>query len=227
MNKVFSYSGRDNLDAMSFAKKYNKHIYTWLSQGLVEGGSVLDFGAGHGEFFNRFQVENTNIIGIEPDLSMHQYYKNKNIYQSIDKVEKRFNLIYSVNVLEHIQDDEAIVKILKNYLIDKNSTIKIFVPARQELFSAMDKKVGHYRRYSKYQLEKLFVDNGYVVKSCRYFDSLGYFAAFIYKYVNKSGDINKEGIKIYDKYVFPLNFVTDKIFCQFIGKNIMLEASRK
>ena len=227
MNQAFSYTGRDNLDAMSYAINYNNYIYSWLSKNLKKDDSILDFGSGHGEFFKRFQVENANIIGIEPDLSMHQYYKNKNIYQSIDKVEKRFNLIYSVNVLEHIQDDEAIVKILKDYLVDQESIVKIFVPARQELFSSMDRKVGHFRRYSKSQLEKLFVDNGYKIKTCRYFDSLGYFAAFIYKYVNKSGDINKEVIKIYDKYIFPLNFVTDKIFCQFIGKNIMLEASRK
>ena len=51
--------------------------------------------------------------------------------------------------------------------------------------------------------------------------------AFVDKYLNKSGDINKHGIKIYDKYIFPLNFIADKIFCKFIGKNIMLEASRK
>ena len=91
----------------------------------------------------------------------------------------------------------------------------------------MDRKVGHYRRYSKSQLEKLFIDNGYKVKTCRYFDSLGYFAAFIYKFVNKSGDINKHGVKIFDKYIFPMNFIADKIFCRFFGKNIMLEASRK
>ena len=227
MSKVFSYTGRDNLDAMSFAKKYNNHIYTWLSQGLVEDGSVLDFGAGHREFFNRFQNDKVSAEAIEPDLSMHQYYPNKVIHQSIEEVEKKFNLIYSVNVLEHIYDDEAVVKLFKNYLIDKNSTIKIFVPARQELFSAMDKKVGHYRRYSKYQLEKLFVDNGYVIKSCHYFDSLGYFAAFIYKFVNKDGNISKRGIVLYDTYALPLSIIADKIFCRFFGKNIILEASLK
>jgi hypothetical protein len=227
LNQSFSYTGRDNLEAMSYAINYNNSIYSWLSENLKIEDSILDFGSGHGEFFNRFQDENTDIVGIEPDLSMHQYYKKKNIYKSIDKVEKSFSLIYSVNVLEHIQDDEAIVKILKNYLVDEKSIVKIFVPARQELFSSMDRKVGHFRRYSKSQLEKLFVDNGYEVKTCRYFDSLGYFATLVYKYLNKSGDINKHGIKIYDKYIFPLNFIADKIFCKFIGKNIMLEASRK
>ncbi|MBT5399878.1 class I SAM-dependent methyltransferase [bacterium] len=227
MKQAFSYTGRDNLDAMSYALNYNNYIYSWLSKNLKRDDSVLDFGSGHGEFFNRFQDDNFSAVAIEPDLSMHQFYKNKTIYQSIDKVKRRFDLIYSVNVLEHVQDDEAIVKIFKDYLVDEESIVKIFVPARQELFSAMDRKVGHYRRYSKSQLEKLFIDNGYKVKTCRYFDSLGYFAAFIYKFVNKSGDINKHGVKIFDKYIFPMNFIADKIFCRFFGKNIMLEASRK
>ena len=224
MNQIFSYTGRDNLDAMSHAKNYNSYIHAWLSKGLRQGAVVLDFGSGHGEFFNRFQENSIDITAIEPDTSMYKYYRDPKPLQSINKVDTTFNLIYSINVLEHIEDDELIVKTFKEYLSDSDSTIKIFVPARQELYSSMDRKVGHYRRYSKNQLIKLFVDNGYEVKACRYFDSLGYFAALAYKFINKSGDINRQGVKIYDKYVFPLNFIADKIFCQFFGKNIMLEA---
>ena len=119
MTKSFAYSGRDNLEAMSYAINYNNSIYSWLSENLENEDSILDFGSGHGEFFNRFRVENANIIGIEPDLSMHRHYKNNKIYQSIDKVDKSFSLIYSVNVLEHIENPVKVIEEL--YRITANN----------------------------------------------------------------------------------------------------------
>ena len=225
MNKSFEYSGRDNLDVMSLAKNYNNEIYQWLASGLSKKNSVLDYGAGQGEFFNRFKIICPKTYALEPDSSMHICYNKNQVFESLIDINEKFNLIYSVNVFEHIPDDKLIVNQLKHYLKNDNSIIRIFVPARQELYSAMDKKVGHYRRYSKTQLKELFYKNGYKVHSCKYFDFLGYFAAFAYKYINKSGDIDSKGLVFYDKYVFPISLFLDKFFSYFIGKNLILEAS--
>jgi len=225
MNNSFEYSGRDNLDIMSFATKYNNTIFEWLSNNLLIEHSVLDFGAGQGEFFNRFKTDYQKTFALEPDSSMHSYYKTNKVYDSLTDINEKFNLIYSVNVFEHLPDDKLIVNQLKNYLKSDNSMIKIFVPARQELYSSMDKKVGHYRRYSKRQLKELFSTNGYKVHSCKYFDFLGYFAAFAYKFLNSSGDIDSKGLVFYDKYIFPISLFLDKFFSHFIGKNLILEAS--
>jgi hypothetical protein len=224
MSKVFKYSGRDNLDVMSLAKNYNASIFKWLSSDLDGSCLILDYGSGKGEFFSRF---GENIFAIEPDIDMHVHYPDNRIFSSIDQLENKFNLIYSVNVLEHIKDDALIVNQFKNYLVNKESVVKIFVPARQELYSAMDAKVGHYRRYSKKQIEKLFLENGYIVKSCHYFDFLGYFAAAIYKILGKSGDINPKSLIFYDKYIFPISLFLDKFFSRFVGKNIVIEVMLK
>lgn len=224
MNKVFKYSGRDNLDVMSLANNYNSSIFKWLSSNLESNSLILDFGSGKGEFFNRFSE---NIYAVEPDVEMHMHFPEKFIFSSIDQLEHKFNLIYSVNVLEHIKDDSLIIEKFKSYLLDDESIVKIFVPARQELYSSMDAKVGHYRRYSKKQIEKLFLEAGYEVKSCYYFDFLGYFAAAIYKILGKSGDINPKSLMFYDKYIFPLSLFLDKFFCRYLGKNIVIEAMLK
>jgi hypothetical protein len=91
----------------------------------------------------------------------------------------------------------------------------------------MDKKFGNYHSYSKYLLEKLFVNNEYIVKSCRYFDFLGYFASLVYKLMKKDGNISKHGITLYERYALPLDFIADKIFYRFFGKNIILETFLK
>ena len=227
MSKDFVYTGRDNLDVMSYAKKYNDYIFMWLKKDLKNGDKILDFGSGHGEFFNRFDKNKYSLKAVEPDLNMHEQYPTNSIHESIEELKMNFDLIYSVNVLEHIYDDQEVIQLFKKYLKDHNSSLKIFVPARQELFSEMDKKVGHYRRYSKSQLEKLFIENGYKVKSCYYFDSIGYFAALAYKLFNKDGNINKGGIFFYDRFIFPLSILFDKLLRHFIGKNIILEVSLK
>lgn len=225
MNNSFEYLGRDNLDVMSLAKNYNNSIYKWISKDLLKEHSVLDFGAGQGEFFNRFKIACHKAYALEPDSSMHDYYQSSNVFVSLTGINEKFNLIYSVNVFEHILDDKLIVNQLRSYLKSDNSKIRVFVPARQELYSAMDKKVGHHRRYSKTQLKELFSKSGYTVHSCRYFDFLGYFAAFAYKYINSNGDIDSKGLVFYDKYIFPVSLFLDKLFSYFIGKNLILEAS--
>jgi len=223
----FKYSGRDNLDVMSLAINYNNSIYRWLSSDITSHSVVLDFGSGQGEFFNRFNACYSSVYAVEPDINMHNFFPVGYVFSAIEKINKKFDLIYSVNVLEHIKDDVLVINKFKKYLSTKESIIKIFVPARQELYSDMDKKVGHYRRYSKKQIEKLFLENGYIVKSCHYFDFLGYFAAAIYKILGKSGDINPKSLIFYDKYIFPVSLFLDKFFSRFIGKNIVIEVMLK
>mgnify|MGYP003754876539 FL=1 len=223
----FKYSGRDNLDVMSLATNYNDSIYKWLSSNISSDSVVLDFGSGQGEFFNRFNAYYSSVYAVEPDINMHNFFPSDCIFSSIEKVNRKFDLIYSVNVLEHIEDDALVINKFKKYLLTKDGVVKIFVPARQELYSDMDAKVGHYRRYSKKQIERLFIESGYKVKSCRYFDFLGYFATAIYKILGKNGDINPKSLIFYDKYIFPISLLFDKLFSNFIGKNIVLEVTLK
>jgi len=212
---------------MSLAKNYNSSIYKWLSKGVNKKSAVLDYGAGQGEFFYRFEQYYESVIAVEIDSEMHALFPDRRVFSSIKELKKEFNLIYSVNVLEHIKDDASAVNSFKEYLKNKDSVIKVFVPARQELYNEMDAKVGHYRRYSKGQLKKIFHDNGYDVVSCRYFDFLGYFATALYKILGKGGEINPKSLIIYDKYIFPVSLLFDKLFSNFVGKNLILEATLK
>ena len=136
------YMGRDNLDIMHEAKLYNDYIFKWIQT----DGKVLDFGAGNGEFCNRFGLG--NIIAIEVDDILKETIKCP-VYTSINDLKYNdFDLIYSLNVLEHIENDSDIVDDLKS-LLKKGGIVKILVPARQEIYSSMDKKVGHFRRYER------------------------------------------------------------------------------
>jgi len=224
MNNSFEYSGHDNLEIMSLAKKYNQTIFDWLSQGQSSSHRVLDFGSGHGEFFFRFVEQDYPTTAVELDESVHSIYPDGQVFADLAMAEGPFELVYSVNVLEHIEDESIVLKEIREKIQAVNGRVKIFVPARQELYSSMDEKVGHYRRYSRRQLIDLFEENGFVVTSCRYFDFIGYFASLVYKFIASSGDISAGGLVTYDRYIFPVSRLLDRLFQRVIGKNLILEA---
>ena len=83
-------------------------------------------------------------------------YKNKSKFKILDKINnQKFDLIILADVLEHIKKDKKVIEKLSNNL-KHNGQILITVPAYQFLFSMKDITLGHYRRYNKTQILKLF-----------------------------------------------------------------------
>jgi predicted SAM-dependent methyltransferase len=219
----FSSEGKENLDIMHLAVKYNQKIFDFFSKDTDEKTMKLDFGAGFGEFCNRFDNGSNNIEAVEIDESMHFSIKCK-IYQSLDETDKKFDFIYTSNVLEHIKDDNKIVELFYEKL-NTGGTVRVFLPAKMSIYSKMDEVVGHYRRYEKKSLIKLFEDAGFEVNYCHFFDSLGFFASYIYNKINKTGVVDKHSIIFYDKFLFPISLLADELgFKYIVGKNLMLEA---
>jgi SAM-dependent methyltransferase len=218
------YVGKDNLDLMSLAENYNAEIRRWLIKGLRPSAEILDFGAGKGEFCNR--LTDFSVTAVEIDQHLHQYITCP-VKQDLSDVIQSFDMIYSINVLEHIEDDAAIVSQWFEHL-RHGGTVKILVPARQEIFSIMDKTVGHIRRYSRPDLIALFRSSHFEVISCRYFDFIGYFASFLFKVLNRNNVFNERSMVIYDRGVFPVSTLLDAMtFGQIIGKNLLLEACKQ
>jgi hypothetical protein len=66
----------------------------------------------------------------------------------------------------------------------------------------MDKKVGHYRRYTQAELKQKFEQAGLVVEDCRYADFLGFFASLFFKLLpDQSGIPNIRCIKFYNRFL--------------------------
>jgi hypothetical protein len=90
----------------------------------------------------------------------------------------------------------------------------------------MDRAVGHVRRYRKRELRELVLGAGFRVTDCRYVDSLGFFAALAYRAVSRSGRLRPASVERYDRFVFPLSRVVDRLAARWVGKNLLLEARR-
>jgi len=83
----------------------------------------------------------------------------------------KFDSIYLLDVLEHIDDQVEILKSAQNYLT-QSGKIFVTVPAFEFLWSPHDEFVHHVRRYTKVGLKKILEDAGYKVERISYFNSI-------------------------------------------------------
>lgn len=227
-----SYAGANELwVGEQYLTKYNTDLVSLFTVALSKSPDVLEFGAGIGTLARIWRDKNGSkpeCLEIDPVLRSEIISRGFTCYDSISSVEKKFSGIYTSNVLEHIEDDVDVMKMLHNLLRDQ-CNIAIYVPAFMCLYSDLDAYVGHYRRYSKVELcEKLRKANFSIV-SCEYVDSIGFFAWAYTKIKRKSSKKlgGERQLLFYDRYLYPLSRFLDYIgFKYFFGKNIFVVAKK-
>lgn len=220
-----SYSGHENLLAMQQAKNYNHFLDCLIKKNSNGARNVMDFGAGIGLFAKQASAWAKNLICIESDLKQIEVLKQGGyevLANLAEAPEGFFDYIYTLNVLEHIQDDLAVLHQLKTRL-KVGGTLLIYVPAMPSLYSSMDSLVGHCRRYTKKELSEKVELAGFAIKSVSYEDPLGALATLLYKHFGKSsGEINLLALKIFDRIIFPISRILNFVTNPFFGKNILM-----
>jgi SAM-dependent methyltransferase len=202
---------------------YNYHITQLISNYLSPTSKILDFGAGIGTLSKLFDLK-FNIDCLEVDESNRKKILRNKSYASLADCKKKYDVIYSSNVLEHIEDDLKIIKEIRERLSNEGLLI-LYLPAHSLLYSQMDKSLGHFRRYDKKKLVSNLQDLKFKIIEVRYCDSLGFFAALLMKYqkMEREALANKKIMTFYDKFITPLSIFLDKLFFKhIIGKNIFV-----
>lgn len=222
-----AYTGTDNLEVMAKAKNYNEYLLNLIIQGQSSTADMVDFGAGIGIYAQMLLDKGYRVQCIEPDTSLAGKLSaaGLSVNDSIGQL-NGIEYLYSLNVLEHIEDDFSTVCEIFDHL-NVGGKVFVYVPAFMVLYTSMDKQVGHFRRYTKNQIVGLFERAGFTLDEARYADSLGFFVTLIFKWFgNNSGDINPIALKIYDRFIFPISRVCDLMFSRFFGKNVMIRAHK-
>lgn len=229
MNQI-EYNGRDNLEAMQEAKNYNRFLLDLILSSARNDDSLVDFGAGSGTFALPLWKNGYRVTCVETDpvLSASLSGRGLHVVSSLELLEDdSIDYLYSLNVLEHIEDDDAAAKLWFRKL-RPGGRLLVYVPAFQILYSSMDRKVGHFRRYTKQTLNVKLVQAGFEINEIRYADSLGYLAALLYKALdNGRGDVNLHMLKQYDEWIFPLSRFFDRAAFPFAGKNVYACAAKR
>jgi len=224
------YSGSENLEVMAEAVNYNRFLSALVKRHASGAKTCLDFGAGIGTFAKTLRQDDVVIHCVEPDSSQAQRLLEERfiVYPSLEDCPlDSFDYVYSLNVLEHIENDVEALKALHSRL-RPGGRLLIYVPAFPSLYSSMDKMVGHFRRYRSAELNEILSRAGFTVTDVRYCDSLGFFASLAFKWLGASnGKINKRALTIYDRLFFPLSRFVDLFVSRFFGKNVLALAYRQ
>lgn len=232
------YSGSQELfDSEEGLAGYNLDVVKKLAIGLGidrNGGgltsNVLEFGAGTGALAEVWRSEfalDPICIEIDPELIRILQFKGFKTYDDIGNLSSDIHFIYISNVLEHIEDDVKALRAIREKM-KQGGKIAIYVPALPILFSDLDRNVGHFRRYKKRELINKVKLAGYEIEECYYNDCVGVLASLTLRllgYKNKIGLGSKKSLLFYDKYVYPVSKILDRIaFKYVIGKNLFLFA---
>ena len=140
--------------------------------GDIKVPEVLDVGAGSGIFARQLLDNNfcDSAVCVDPFYSQEseELHNSKKIkfVKSQDKTTQK--LILMMDVLEHVEDDVALLKSYTDTMPDDGKVL-ITVPAFQFMWSGHDVFLEHYRRYTIKSMEDVIAKAGLKPVKSRYF----------------------------------------------------------
>ena len=150
-----------------------KQKFLLLNSFKSSSKSVLDFGAGTGDFLKVCKNNNWEVLGIEPSLEARENAAKKGIYLKenlLDVGNKKFDVITLWHVLEHVENLKNTIKFLKGLLLP-GGRIVVAVPNYKsydaefykEYWAAYDVP-RHLWHFSQKAIRKLFLEAEMVVE---------------------------------------------------------------
>jgi SAM-dependent methyltransferase len=223
------YSGRENLETMSAAVRYNGWLTKLVARHAGSCRRLLDFGAGNGTFAANLAALGYDVLAVEPDAALRSAIAARGIavVEALASVPPAsFAFAYTLNVLEHIDDDDSVMRAL-HATLRPGGVLLVYVPALPLLMTSMDRAVGHVRRYRRAELRTKLAAAGFEPVRLRYADSLGFFATLAFKAADPGdGRIRLRPLILYDRAVFPLSRRLDAITGRWFGKNLYAVARK-
>jgi hypothetical protein len=161
------------------------------------------------------------LVAVEPDprfSSKHrELYPRHNLVEgTIDAVPPGtdWNAIVSVNVLEHIEHDEAELAKYAALLRSAGGHLCILIPARPEIYAPIDKDFGHFRRYTKPELRRKLEEAGFKITRLHYYNCVGYFAWWANFCLLKKRGFEPAKVRAYDRLIFPVVHAIESRVCR-------------
>tara|TARA_B100000131_G_C18107579_1_gene608478 strand:- start:1753 stop:2430 length:678 start_codon:yes stop_codon:yes gene_type:complete len=216
------------LESIEKLHNYNSYIFEKIyNKGISK--EILDFGCGYGTFIDYLKKKfNLEIIGYEinPEAIEKLNTKRINTISSLEKNKENFDYIVSLNVLEHIKNDEKTIEDL-NFLLKDSGILILYLPHSMKIWTDLDELVGHYRRYTRKDLFTKLEQAGFNIISWEYVDFIGWIALYLSKLLRINLNYEEKRLIKYDKYIFKFLKYLDVLFKYFVGKNILVVCRKK
>jgi glycosyltransferase involved in cell wall biosynthesis len=206
----YADAGKVALDALEQAPRFNQWMYDAIHPFL--GKRLVELGSGRGNLSKLLRheretlltdyrpeylaelseatdcLENVRVAAL--DLTQANQFEVLRQYQP--------DTVVCLNVLEHIQDDEAVLRNLHRVL-PPACRLVFLVPFNPKLYSEFDRQIGHFRRYSRGELERKMEEAGFDVERQFYFNKAGVLAWWVGNTLSGQRTLRPWQLRLYNR----------------------------
>ncbi|MEM1413744.1 MAG: methyltransferase [Myxococcota bacterium] len=204
--------GKRQLEMMSSVPRIDEWYFDKLGEHVH--GDVLEIGAGIGSLSVRLRPKARSLVVTEVDAPLLARLDER--FAGDPKVEvlrydlegpapaaiadRRFDVVFSCNVLEHLEDDVAATRRLVD-LLRPGGWFLAYVPAVPWAFGTLDEAVGHHRRYTHGTLGKLVEDAGLSLVRLEAMNPLGLLGWFVNGRIFRRASPGGGQMKLFERLV--------------------------
>jgi SAM-dependent methyltransferase len=231
-NQTTDRYAADDLETIREARRYGAHVFDLFRPHI--GRRILEVGCGIGTMSEKLAELADIIVGIEPNAACIERVAETMRHEpkfslrpchleECDLVElrsHRFDTVYCVNVLEHLEHDVAALQMFRDVIVPGGKVL-IFVPAVAAAYGPLDAELGHHRRYSKRTLARAFADAGLDLAMLRYTNPIGLVGWMYNAHVSKSRVHSLSQVRVFERLVAPWALPLERVITPPIGLSLM------
>jgi SAM-dependent methyltransferase len=135
-----------------------------------------------------------------------------------------FDTIICSNVLEHIEDHERALQNMKQ-LLKPDGKLILLVPSNPAIYNGLDEDLGHFRRYTKTELERVLGATGFDIKTLFPHNLVGALGWWWAGCVCKRRTLRVSDTKNFDRLVPLLKPIDSLLTLPFGGVSLIAVAS--
>jgi SAM-dependent methyltransferase len=204
----------EDLERMTRARNY----FAWQSRLAARelGQRVVEVGCGVGNFTETL-LDRETVIAVDNDPDcldrLRERFPNRpNLHVLCgDASDEAFlevgrflpDSCVCLNVLEHIEDDARALRNMESVLAPEGVVV-LLVPAFPALYGAIDRNLGHWRRYRRGDLARLAESAGLHLRRAHYMNTVGFFGWWVNAHVLRRDTQSAAQIEVFDRYLVPL-----------------------
>jgi phospholipid N-methyltransferase len=227
---AFVYIGEE-LELFSQAVHWKSYLRCQLAPFI--GQRVLEVGAGRGGTTKLLcRGTRESWVCLEPDHQLAEQLRStirsgqlpawcQVVVSTMAELphQQQFDTIIYIDVLEHIEDDRSELERAISHL-QAGGHLIVLAPAHSWLFTAFDRAVGHFRRYTKRSLRSV-MPRGLSLVYCRYLDSCGMLASLANQLMLHQSMPTLTQVLWWDRRLVPMSRWADRLFSYRVGKSVL------
>lgn len=214
--------------------RYRRYQYELIAPHC--GRSILEVGAGLGEFAEQFDdMDRLVVTDVDPDAVavMTRRFAGRPEVQvrqlELGKspgLEQPVASVVAINVLEHFEDDIGTLRSLAT-AVEVGGSVVLWVPGYQRLYGEFDRRVGHFRRYTPRTLTEVVRRAGLEVELVKPVNLLGGIAWWLT--VRRGGTTSPDPrlVAVFDRCVVPVTKALERVVRVPFGQSVLCVARKR